>query len=179
MKFAVAQVRPKVGAVEANVDRHLKLVQLAVGCGADLIVFPELSLTGYEPTRAAELSRSCDEVCFDCFQVLSDKCNVVIGVGFPLQTDALPRISNLLFRPHRSRRLYSKRFLHQDEVPFFECGDQCDSSIFDDPVVALAICYELSAPEHADSAFAAGATAYIASVAKTARGVDELSLIHI
>ena len=175
MKIAVAQLKPEVGAIENNVDQHVKLMDLGVSSGAELIVFPELSLTGYEPSRAAELSRRCDDDCFDRFQTFSDKCNVAIAVGFPLRTDALPKISNLLFRPRIAPRLYSKRFLHQDEVPVFECGDQCDSSIFVDPVVALAICYELSVPEHADAAFASGASAYVASVAKTACGVVEAS----
>ncbi|MFY9253327.1 MAG: carbon-nitrogen hydrolase family protein [Fuerstiella sp.] len=175
MKIAVAQIRPEVGAVEKNVDRHLKLIDLGVSCGADLIVFPELSLTGYEPSCADAHARYCDDFCFDRIQSFCNQCNLTTGVGFSLRTDALPRISNLLFGAHVPPSLYSKRFLHQDEVPFFECGEQCDSSIFVDPVVALAICYELSVPEHADAAFASGASAYVASAAKTARGVGEAS----
>ncbi len=40
-----------------------------------------------------------------------------------------------------------------------------------DPPIAMAICFELSIPEHATRASEAGAVAYIASVAKTASGV--------
>ena len=49
------------------------------------------------------------------------------------------------------------------------------------PTVALAICYELSVPAHAEDAFAAGADVYVASVAKTqdgiAKGMSRLSEI--
>ena len=39
--------------------------------------------------------------------------------------------------------------------------------------IALAICYELSVPEHAENAFKSGAEIYIASVAKSVNGVDQ------
>jgi predicted amidohydrolase len=44
---ALAQIAPRLGDVAANLDRHLELVEEAAAGGAALIVFPELSLTGY------------------------------------------------------------------------------------------------------------------------------------
>ena len=44
---ALAQVAPRLGDVAANLDRHLELVGEAAGAGAALVVFPELSMTGY------------------------------------------------------------------------------------------------------------------------------------
>jgi predicted amidohydrolase len=44
---ALAQVAPRLGDVAANLDRHLELIDEAAGGGAALVVFPELSLTGY------------------------------------------------------------------------------------------------------------------------------------
>jgi predicted amidohydrolase len=44
---AVAQIDAAVGNVPKNVETHLRLIQQAVERGASLIVFPELSLTGY------------------------------------------------------------------------------------------------------------------------------------
>jgi predicted amidohydrolase len=43
------------------------------------------------------------------------------------------------------------------------------------PSVGLSICYELSVPEHAVAAFDHGAEVYLASVAKTASGVEAAS----
>lgn len=47
MKLAIAQVAPKLGDLQANLDRTRGLVQDAVSAGAMLVVFPELSLSGY------------------------------------------------------------------------------------------------------------------------------------
>lgn len=101
MKIAVAQNRPVAGDVEHNVARHLALAGVAASNGAELVVFPELSLTGYEPKRAAEMARLPDDACFDELQALCNDNKVSIGVGVPLKTAGLPRISTLLFRPGR------------------------------------------------------------------------------
>ena len=175
MRLAAAQIKPSVGSVEGNMERHFALIKLAVHHGANLVIFPELSLTGYEPALAAELSRCDDDTCFAQFQSLCDTNNVSVGVGFPLRTNALPRISTLTIRPHLPPHLYSKRYLHEDEQLFFDRGTNADSMIHDEPKLSLAICYELSVPEHAQSTFQMGATAYLASAAKTARGVEEAS----
>ncbi len=47
MKLALAQINTFLGAVEANLEVHLDLIGQARAAGADLILFPELSLTGY------------------------------------------------------------------------------------------------------------------------------------
>lgn len=49
MKFriALAQMDPVLGDLGANIARHLALADRAAAGGAQLVVFPELSLTGY------------------------------------------------------------------------------------------------------------------------------------
>jgi predicted amidohydrolase len=47
IKIALAQFNTKLGEVGANLDTHLDLIAEAKEKGADLIIFPELSLTGY------------------------------------------------------------------------------------------------------------------------------------
>jgi predicted amidohydrolase len=47
MRIALAQINTKLGDVQANLEKHLKYIQQARTARADLIVFPELSLTGY------------------------------------------------------------------------------------------------------------------------------------
>ena len=47
MKIALAQIAPKLGAVKENLEKHIKAIERAKKEGADLIIFPELSLCGY------------------------------------------------------------------------------------------------------------------------------------
>ncbi len=47
LKLALAQINSKLGNIPANLEKHLALAKQAFQDGADLLVFPELSLTGY------------------------------------------------------------------------------------------------------------------------------------
>lgn len=47
LKLALAQINTTLGDVQANLDKHLRLLAEAKKQAADLVVFPELSLTGY------------------------------------------------------------------------------------------------------------------------------------
>jgi NAD+ synthase (glutamine-hydrolysing) len=54
MNIALAQIVPKLGDVEANVQMHLDILERARRKKADLVVFPELGLTGYTLKDLAE-----------------------------------------------------------------------------------------------------------------------------
>jgi predicted amidohydrolase len=47
VKIGLAQINPRLGDVPANLDLHLRQIKEAIGQGVELLVFPELSLTGY------------------------------------------------------------------------------------------------------------------------------------
>ena len=173
MKICVAQTRPVKGDIQSNIDNHKKLIDLAVLYGADKVIFPELSLTGYEPHLAKELATDQDDSRFDDFQQISNTRQVTIGVGVPLKNKAGICISMVLFQPHKERQVYSKKYLHPDEEEFFVNGENSTGLIDDKTNIALAICYELSVPEHSENAFKSGAEIYIASVAKSDIGIEK------
>ena len=174
MKACVAQTKPIKGDIQRNIEGHKKLIDLALSYGADAVIFPELSLTGYEPTLAKELATHQDDSRFDDFQKLSNTNQMIIGVGAPTKSNIGLGvcISMLLFQPHKPRQTYSKKYLHPDEEEFFISGQSFPSLKLNKANVAIAICYELSVPEHAEKAYDSGAEIYIASVAKSASGVD-------
>lgn len=173
MKICIAQTKPVTGDIQSNIEQHKKLIELAGVHGADIVVFPELSLTGYEPTLAQELATQPDDGRFDDFQEIADARQITIGVGVPTKHDTGICISLVIFQPHQARQIYSKQYIHPDEEPFFVNGPRSSGLIGDKPDVALAICYELSVPQHAEAAFQNGATIYVASVAKFVRGLDK------
>lgn len=47
LNLALAQIATKLGDVESNLEKHLDFIKQARQSKADLLVFPELSLTGY------------------------------------------------------------------------------------------------------------------------------------
>lgn len=175
MRICVAQTRPIKGDIQSNIENHKKLLALALAHGVDSVIFPELSLTGYEPTLAQELATHPDDSRLDAFQTISNTHHITIGVGLPTKNGTGICISMVLFQPHQARRTYSKKYLHADEEPFFVSGQNFPTLHTNQTKVALAICYELSIPDHAEQAYSSGADIYIASVAKSMTGVDKAS----
>jgi NAD+ synthase (glutamine-hydrolysing) len=49
MRIALAQINPTIGDLRGNVDRMTRFAQDAAARGAEVVVFPELSITGYPP----------------------------------------------------------------------------------------------------------------------------------
>ncbi|WP_163560162.1 nitrilase-related carbon-nitrogen hydrolase [Halomonas sp. NO4] len=75
LRVAAAQLNAELGDVDANLERHLDILQDARGQGVELLVFPELSLTGYglgsrvmqvamplEDPRLIRLAKACGEM---------------------------------------------------------------------------------------------------------------------
>lgn len=171
MRVAVVQTKPVSCAIDANVKAHETWIKRAATHGADMVFFPELSLLGYEPTHAERFVVRADEARLDVFQMLSHALRIAIGVGAPTRSMDGLRISMLVFRPDAARIVYSKQHLHADELPYFVAGDGQITLAAGSEVVAPAICYESLLDEHCAEAVALGATIYVASVAKSAKGI--------
>ncbi|MCA1993930.1 MAG: carbon-nitrogen hydrolase family protein [Coleofasciculus sp. S288] len=173
MKICVAQTRPIKGYIQTNISNHKKIIDLAVFNGADTVIFPELSITGYEPELSKELATNQDDSRFDDFQMIADTKQITIGVGVPTKNNAGICISMIIFQPNKARQTYSKQYLHPDEEEFFISAQGHTGLIGKNSNIALAVCYELSVPEHSENAFKSGAEFYIASVAKSVKQVDK------
>jgi predicted amidohydrolase len=173
VKLAAVQVAPILGGVVANVDRHVLLVAEAASVGADLVLFPELSLTGYEPRIAAGLATTQDDVRLDPLQAASDRLGVVVAVGVPLAAAERPHIGMLVFRPRERVLAYAKRLLHPDELAWFAPGGEPLVLDVGGHRLGFAICFEALQDEHVQTVVRLGADGYLASVAKHARGVRE------
>ncbi len=82
MKLALAQLDFVIGDVEANVDRMLEAASDAAARGADLVLFPELSTTGYPPRDLLNLSwfvRAADAALERLVRELPDGVVAVFG----------------------------------------------------------------------------------------------------
>jgi predicted amidohydrolase len=173
MRLGVAQTRPVTADIEANIARHKELIAVALAARAEAVVFPELSLTGYEPALAKQLACDPNDHNFRDFQRIADDNEIIIGVGVPTRSPTGNCISMILFQPHQHKQVYSKKYLHRDEEEFFVSGENFSVLRLDDTNIAPAICYEISIPEHVKNAYADGADVYIASVNKSVTGIDQ------
>ena len=106
MKISIAQIEPVKGDIERNLARHLLFIEAALEKKADFIMFPELSLTGYETELAEELATDAGDERLAPLQVISDQNKIVIGVGLPTINGNDIFISMIIFQPYKERITY-------------------------------------------------------------------------
>jgi predicted amidohydrolase len=177
MKICIAQTKSEKGKIQENIQNHLRIVKRAIKLNSKLIIFPELSITNYEPDLSKELATDIENEIFNQFQELSDKNKITIGIGMPTKAIDGINISMLIFQSNEKRVVYSKQMLHSDELPYFVCGtDQVILNI-KEKKIAVGICYETLQRKHFLNTNKKGADIYIASVAKPKGGIEK-AFIH-
>lgn len=173
MKLCAVQLASLKGDLPGNLQRHLVCIEQAAALGAELVVFPELSLTGYEPSVARQAALPVTSARLDPLQAACDRLGITVAVGLPLPTPDGIRIGMPIFCPEAPRQAYAKQRLHDDELPYFTPGHQALLLEVGEHRVAPAICYESMFMAHAAVARERGADLYLVSVAKTAKGIRE------
>ena len=163
--IAAAQSASVPGDVPHNVARHLEFCVLAAVHGVQLLIFPELSLTGYELTlaQANALRPSSPEL--DPLRSWAAHARMTVVAGAPVQTDQDQlHIAALAFCPDGSVSVYAKVHVHESELGVFTPGPGGSTLLIEDATIALAICADASHPSHPASAAACGAHVYAAGV---------------
>jgi len=80
VKIAIAQCAPALGAVKRNLEMHREWISKAKGNGATLVVFPELSLTGYYlKDLAADVACAADDAQLAPIAAASRDIDVIAG----------------------------------------------------------------------------------------------------
>ena len=78
---------------------HVELAETAANHGARFIVFPELSLTGYEPNLARELALKATDPKLKPLRKVAEEGVLTIVAGAPMLSDVGLHIAAFIFRP--------------------------------------------------------------------------------
>lgn len=173
MNICLIQHSSNKGDVAKNIENHITLMKSADPRHVDLFVFPELSITGYEPTIAQALVTSIENPIYNSLQHFADKYDTAISIGAPTIGVDGHHISMIIFSPHQKRKIYSKQILHKDELPYFTHGTQPNILTIKGTRIALGICYETLQKSHFEKSIKNNADIYIASVAKSQDGITK------
>ena len=149
MRLALVQTNPTVGDLEGNRALILERLEEAKGAGADLVVFPELAVTGYPPedlllrpgfVRAAEESLTA---------IATAAHGVVALVGTPfLERDLYNACA--VCADGEVKAFVKKRFLPNygvfDEMRYFAPGDELCMFKHGDVIVGVTVCEDMWQP---------------------------------
>lgn len=176
LRVGAAQIESPPGDVEGNLAKHLNFIKKAHNQGVELLVFPELSLTGYHVgARALELAVSRDDP--ELRQLAEHAGDMTVVVGFIEEglaaqfhnSVAVLRQGNVVF-VHRKLNLASYGTLEEDK--FFAEGRYVDIFSHEPPWQAvILICADAWNPGLVHLAALYGATLLIVPVASSREAI--------
>lgn len=129
LRLALAQINTVLGDVAANLEKHLNLAGQAQAAGADLLIFPELSLTGYglqDLVPAVAHQPRADDPVFGPLLEASQELDLVVGF---VDEDTRHRffIAAAYLSKGKVEHVHHKVYLPTyglfDEKRFFACGE--------------------------------------------------------
>src|SRR5688572_13718503 len=160
-KIAAAQVALVRGDVAANLATHAAAMTAAARQGVRVLVFPELSLTGYEPDLAAELALTAADRRLAPLLALARRHQMEVVVGAPLPNGTpKPALGAILIRADGTTGSYRKMHLGTSEQNYFAPGDTPLAFTVSGHTVGIAICADSSQPSHPQAYADFGATVY-------------------
>lgn len=129
LKVGLAQITPKLGDLEANLALHLQTIEEAADKGVELLIFPELSLTGYrlhDLAFSVALAPTVKDPIFSRLLDASRDMDIVVGFveadkrqKFYITAAYLSRGQVL----HKHRKVYLPTYGMFDEGRYFAWGD--------------------------------------------------------
>ena len=129
INLALAQINTHLGDLQSNLGKHLSLIKKARAAGADLVVFPELSLTGYvlqDLASAVAIQPTSNDPIFARLLEASQDIDLVVGF---VDEDSRHRfyIASAYLSEGEALHIHHKVYLPTyglfDEGRFFAWGD--------------------------------------------------------
>lgn len=130
LNLALAQINTRLGRVEDNLEKHMAYIKEAQAGGADLLVFPELSLTGYvlqDLVPVVAHRPQADDPLFETLMEASRKIDLVVGFVEEDRRNRFFIASAYLSRGevvHVHHKVYLPTYGLFDEGRFFALGDE-------------------------------------------------------
>ena len=127
IRVALCQANLPVGDIDGNVERVRDRIGAAHERGADLVIFPELSISGYPPEDLLLKPSFAERARVAVHALAADVKDLVALVGFPFLSGDLYNAAAVL-ADGKVAAVYRKRYLPNyavfDEQRYFANGDR-------------------------------------------------------
>ncbi|WP_300681951.1 carbon-nitrogen hydrolase family protein [Nocardioides sp.] len=165
LTLAAVQAEALPGEVERNVASAARWVRRAAEAGADVVLFPEAFVTGYDDqVFARALPRLDEDRWVAPLQAAVEETGAVVVLNTALSGAGAARLADVVLAPgERPVAAYAKQHLYASERHRFVAGEGGASLVVAERRLGLAVCYDANFPEHAADAAADGVEAYLCS----------------
>ncbi len=153
MKIRLIQFAPSLGQIDRNLDYHLEKIEKAISDEIELIVFPELSISGYQLKDIIyDIAIRPESKILKIFKEKSKKISIIAGIPFE---DPIGIFYNCAFlfmngdigHIHRKVQLPTQGMFEEGMI--FKHGNRFESFMIGDMRVGILICREILFPVNA------------------------------
>lgn len=170
IRIALAQINTTVGDLDNNTAKIINYVNLARSSGADLIAFPELTITGYPPEDLLFKSQFIEDNIALMNDVVQASKNITVVVGF---VDSSPHLYNSAAVAHDGKLIdiYHKHQLPNygvfDEKRYFSPGNTCPIYVVEGIDLGVNICEDIWHPDGPTSSLLSSGARVIVNISSS------------
>jgi NAD+ synthase (glutamine-hydrolysing) len=149
LRVALAQINPVVGDIEGNAQRITEHTSAARDGGAALVVFPELTLSGYPPEDLLLKTGFLDAVERALADLAAQTEGIVAVVGFPERAEDVYNSAAVLADGEVTavyRKMYLPNYGVFDEQRYFQSGAEAAIVEVNGIPVGISICEDIWEP---------------------------------
>jgi NAD+ synthase (glutamine-hydrolysing) len=149
LRVALAQINPTVGDLRGNARKITDYIARARDEGAALVVFPELTLSGYPPEDLLLKTSFLDASQLAIRELAAQTRDIVAIVGYPEQADDVYNTAAVLADGEvvaTYRKMYLPNYGVFDEQRYFQSGAEAAIVEVNDVPIGLSICEDIWEP---------------------------------
>jgi len=150
MKIRAIQFSPVLGNIKKNMEFHTEKINEALEDKKDLIIFPELSLSGYHLKDILyDIALTPGSEVFNRIKVLSRNIDIVVGAPVEQETGIIYNCALYFSKGdllHTHRKVQLPNFGMFEEQMIFKAGNQFMSFKKDNLTLGIIICREILFP---------------------------------
>ncbi len=152
-RIAIAQINTIVGDISGNRDKIIFCIKEAIGKKTDIIIFPELAVTGYPPEDLILKPYFVKQNIKALNEITGQARGIAAVIGFINSEKSKVYNSAAVIEDKKIKHVYNKIKLPNygvfDEKRYFESGDRSLLYKSDSAAFALSICEDIWKEENA------------------------------
>lgn len=157
LRIALTQINSTIGDIKGNTKKIINFIKEAKNKDADLIVFPELAITGYPPEDLLFKESFINENLKALKEISEESKDIITIVGFVNKKEDIYNSAGILYNGE-IKAIYNKIHLPNysvfDEIRYFQKGNELVLLNIDDYKVGISICEDIWYPENPISTLA-------------------------
>ncbi len=150
LRIALAQINPIVGDLEGNVSKIIDNIEKATIAGAQVVAFPELSITGYPPEDLLLKTQFIENNLDALKKVQENVGDITVIVGFVDRRDDIYNAAAIIYKKmliDTYYKMYLPNYGVFDEYRYFQAGTKYPIYQIGDAWIGVNICEDIWYPE--------------------------------